>query len=65
MDKQTKADLIKSLKGIPEDHFKGHTDFKSLTPKEKLIWLSEAAYAVYTISQENPNLRSHKHFKAN
>lgn len=31
----------KSLEGLTSKDFDGHTDFQKLTPKQKLIWLSE------------------------
>ena len=35
------------LKKCSEKDFDGHTDFKKMTPKQKLLWLSNTAYFVY------------------
>ncbi len=39
-----KLDIIKSCS---QEDFDGHTDFKKMTPKQKLLWLSNVAYFVY------------------
>jgi hypothetical protein len=33
----------KMIRSLPDDAFDGHTEFISLTPEQKLMWLSQAA----------------------
>ena len=40
------------LKNLTEKDFDGHTEFKNLSYKEKLIWLSQAVQFYYKYSNK-------------
>ncbi len=44
-------DFRKSLENIDKDDFDGHTNFESLSAREKLIWLSELNYFKYIVKK--------------
>ncbi|MDY6967640.1 MAG: hypothetical protein SVR08_03140 [Spirochaetota bacterium] len=50
-----KADEIERfrefVRELPDDSFDGHTEFKNLTPEQKLLWLSQAAEFYYSIKK--------------
>jgi len=55
-NKLTKNEILELLAKTRVEDFDGHTDFQSLPPKQKLIWLSSTAYFVYRVSKNNPTL---------
>jgi hypothetical protein len=47
-ENQSGADpFTKSIKHLSSEEFDGHTDFLSLSPEDKLTWLSEVARFFY------------------
>ncbi|MAX66904.1 MAG: hypothetical protein QF441_07950 [Bacteriovoracaceae bacterium] len=51
-DKEIKLeDFRKSLENIDKEDFDGHTNFESLSAREKLIWLSELNYFKYIVKK--------------
>jgi hypothetical protein len=47
-EKQTNADhFLKSIQHLSCEEFDGHTDFLSLSPEDKLNWLSAVARFYY------------------
>lgn len=49
-----KKKILNQISKSAAEDFDGHTDFKSLTPRQKLEWLSSTAYFVYTMGTHNP-----------
>lgn len=39
-----------------QEDFDGHTDFQSLSPVEKLHWLSTTAVFLHSLAKTNPDL---------
>ncbi|MCP4757127.1 MAG: hypothetical protein GY866_40200 [Proteobacteria bacterium] len=58
----TKEEILRKIADTKREDFDGHTDFQSLTPKQKLQWLSSTAYFVYTAAKNNPKLGCAKLF---
>jgi len=63
MDKATKQDILDTIANCPKEDFDGHTEFHRLSPKERLLWLSNTAYFVYKAASNNPKLNSNRYFK--
>lgn len=40
------------LSSIPASDFDGHTEFKLLTPEQKLLWLSQCAQFVAAVKKD-------------
>jgi hypothetical protein len=48
MDSSLKGDKNTLIKNLSQEDFDGHTEFFTLTPEQKLIWLSQAVQFYYT-----------------
>ncbi len=63
MDKMTKLEILNKIANCSQEDFDGHTEFHRLTPKERLLWLSNTAYFVYKAAAANPELNCNNYFK--
>lgn len=50
--KQNKKIHYNNFKDLKKSDFDGHTEFKSLTPEQKLLWISTSAQFWYMIHKE-------------
>ena len=53
LDKSAIASLISKCS---KTDFDGHTEFKKLTAKEKILWLSNTVYFLHTVASNNPGV---------
>jgi hypothetical protein len=53
----------KLLDQCTPEHFSGHTEFEKLSSLERLRWLSNTVYFVYTAAKNNPDLGCGDFFK--
>ncbi len=60
---KNKQEILDKIKSLPKDCFDGHTEFYKLSAQEKLSWLSESVYFVYTMSKQNPELGCNRFFE--
>jgi len=56
MNKSEKEAVLRKIAECPQEDFDGHTEFHRLSPKERLLWLSNTAYFVYSAASNNPTL---------
>ena len=63
MNNKEKNKILESITDMPNEYFDGHTEFKNMTPEERLVWLSEGIYFVYHVAQNNPSLGCAKFFQ--
>jgi hypothetical protein len=55
-DDRLRREILARVSETDEKDFDGHTEFRRLTPEQKLRWLSSSAYWVFKVAQHNPKL---------
>jgi hypothetical protein len=55
-DKVDKTEIIALISGCPRTDFDGHTEFNRLSPRDKILWLSNTVYFLHTIAKNNPKM---------
>ncbi|HCE46277.1 MAG TPA: hypothetical protein DET40_22250 [Lentisphaeria bacterium] len=61
--KTNRDSLLRKISECPAEYFDGHTDFAKLTPRERLLWLSNTNYLIFKMSKNNPQLGCTAFFK--
>ena len=63
MNEAKKKQILLELSKCNPSDFDGHTDFQSMSARDRLLWLSSTTYFVYQSGAHTPELGCNRYFR--